>query len=169
MNGLSECLYVQFIIILATQVLSQVDDMMFCTRVVIWCLPGWGFVKLSTQFLCLFSSEAEDTERLQPGDRFNYNHSIPTLCSKVTEVDRRKGSEGKHITAITQDDPMTPCYSTHTNVSSSCFTSLSSNNISILRNMFSCILWELLRGGRTMFTHSIHTLRRQVWSQAALV
>lgn len=64
--------------------------------------------------VCLFSSEAESAAGLKPGEHFNYNHSITTLCFKVREVDCRKGSlGGKHMPTITQNDPLTPCYSTH--------------------------------------------------------
>lgn len=59
--------------------------------------------------VCLFSSEANGAVGLKPGEHFNYNHSITTLCFKVKEVDHRQGSEGKHIPTITWNDPLT-CY-----------------------------------------------------------
>lgn len=44
--------------------------------------------------VCLFSSEAEAAVGLKPGEHFNYNHSITTLCFKVRKVHCREGSGG---------------------------------------------------------------------------
>lgn len=61
---------------------------------------------------CLCSSETEGAAGLKPGEHFNYNHSITTLCFKVREVNGRKGSGRKLMPTITPNDPSTPCYST---------------------------------------------------------
>jgi len=62
--------------------------------------------------LCLFSSVAEAAAGLKPGEHFNYNHSITTLCFKVREVDCREGSGVESMPTKTRNDPLTPCYST---------------------------------------------------------
>lgn len=54
---------------------------------------------------CLFSSEARSAVGLKPGEHFNYNHSITTLCFKVREVARRKGSGVEHMPTITLSAP----------------------------------------------------------------
>lgn len=46
--------------------------------------------------VCLFSSEAHGDLGPKPGEHFNYNHSITTLCFKVREVGCRKGSGGEN-------------------------------------------------------------------------
>ena len=111
---LSECSCVQFIIILATQVFSCVYDLI-CFIFLMRFGNSLDIALLEYQFnlVCLFSSEAESAAGLKPGEHFNYNHSITTLCFKFTEVDCRKGFRGKHMPTITRNDPLIPCYSTH--------------------------------------------------------
>lgn len=89
LNGLC----VQFIILLATQVLSCVYDIM--CFIFIMRFANSLDVALSDyrhDLACLFSSETDSAVGLKPGEHFNYNHSITTLCFKVKEEDCHKGS-----------------------------------------------------------------------------
>lgn len=96
LNGPSGCSCAQFIILLATQVFS-------CVYVIICFIFGVIFgnsldkalLGYQHDLVCLFSSEAEGAVGLEPGEHFNYNHSITTLCFKVREVDGREGSGGE--------------------------------------------------------------------------
>lgn len=83
----------QFISLLATQGFSRAHD------VICFTFPMRFGNSLDVALLdyqhdlaCLFSSEAHGAVGLKPGEHFNYNHSITTLCFKVREVARRKGS-----------------------------------------------------------------------------
>lgn len=89
LNGLC----VQFIILLDTQVLSCVYD--FMCFIFIMRFANSLDVALSgyqCNLVSLFSSETDSAVGLKPGECFNYNHSITTLCFKVKEVDYHKGS-----------------------------------------------------------------------------
>lgn len=113
-NGSFECLCAQFIIILAAQALSRVYSIIYFIFAMRFG-NSLDIVLLGYQhdLVCLFSSEAQGAAGLRPGEHFNYNHSITTLCFKVREVDCRKGFGGKRMPTITRNDPSTPCYSTH--------------------------------------------------------
>lgn len=107
-------LCVPFIILLATQVFSCVYGLI-CFILIMRFGNSLDAALLEYQhdLVCLFSSEAHGAVELKPGECFNYNHSITTLCFKVKEVDCHKGSEGKHMPTITCNDPLPPCFSTH--------------------------------------------------------
>lgn len=112
---LSECSCVQSIIISATQVFSCVYDII-CFIFVMRFGNSLDKALLDYQYdlVCLFSSEAKGAVGPKPGEHFNYNHSITTLCFKVTEVDCCRGFEGgPRMPTKTCNDPLTPCYSTH--------------------------------------------------------
>lgn len=84
LNGLC----VQFIILLDTQVLSCAYD--FMCFIFIMRFANSLDIALSDyqrNLVSLFSSETDSAVGLKLGERFNYNHSITTLCFKVKEVD----------------------------------------------------------------------------------
>lgn len=96
LNGLSECLHVQFIIILAAQVFSCIYDFI-CFIFVMRFGNSLDKALFDHQhgLVYLFSSESVGVAGLKPGEHFNYNHSITTLCFRVKEVDCHKGSGEK--------------------------------------------------------------------------
>lgn len=59
--------------------------------------PSKALFDRQHDLVCLFSSEATGAAGLEPGEHFNYNHSITTLCFKVKEVDCCKGSREKSV------------------------------------------------------------------------
>ena len=131
----------EFIILLATQVFSCVYDIIFFIFVMRFgnSLDA-ALLNYQHNLVCLFFSEAHGAVWLKAGEHFNYNHSITTLCFKVKEVNCPKGSEGKHMPTKTRNDPLTPCYSTHSCHPVRRGSEIIENNIIILRKniFFSC-------------------------------
>lgn len=106
LNGHLNAHVCEFIILLAAQVFSRVHDVICFTPVMRFGNSlDMALLDYQHDLACLFSSEARGAVGLKPGEHFNYNHSITTLCFKVREVARRKGSGAEHMPTITPSAP----------------------------------------------------------------
>lgn len=166
---LSECSCVQFIIILATQVFSCVYDIIcFIFAMRFGNTLDKTLQEYQYNLVCLFSSEAESAVGLKPGEHFNYNHSITTLWFKVTGWIAARdfwGWGGWCMPTITCNDPLIPCYSTHSwcswffmalLCSKSSLLITENHNIIILRkNIFSHTFYRQLLDGAEVLNSSL--------------
>lgn len=110
LNGPSNCLCVQFIILLAAQVFSRLYDIICFIFIMRFGNPlDIALSDHQHDLVCLFSSDSDGAVGLKPGEHFNYNHSITTLCFQVKGVDCHKESRGICMPTITCNYPSTPC------------------------------------------------------------